>query len=160
MLGNHDWWSDAGSIRESLVKSGIHILENETTILSIGDHSKFNLIALGDDMTGHADQDTAFSKIKNNLPRIVLLHDPGALLDLSFQESFNLALAGHMHGGQVNIPFLGPLITPGRAPREWAKGWSDTEGGKLFVTNGIGTSILPVRFNAPPEVVIIDFGHF
>jgi predicted MPP superfamily phosphohydrolase len=160
VLGNHDWWSDETDIRETLINSGIHVLENESMIISIENQPTFNLIAVGDDMTGHANVVNAFSKIKNNLPKIVLLHDPGALLDLNPKETFNLAFAGHLHGGQVNLPFLGPLITPGRAPKEWSTGWTDTIWGKLFVTNGIGTSILPIRFNAPPEVVIIKFDHF
>ncbi len=108
-------------------------------------------------MTAHADIESAFKNTKNNFPKIVLAHDPGALLDLPPKKMFDLALAGHMHGGQVSLPFLGPLITPGRAPKEWARGWTDLSQGKLFVTNGIGTSILPVRLNAPPEVVILEF---
>ena len=156
VLGNHDWWNDANLVREQLRKVGIRVLENETITLSFGAHSRFNLIAVGDEMTGHANDKSAFLKIENNLPRIVLLHDPGALLDFSSEEKFDLALAGHLHGGQVNFPWIGPLITPGRAPRFWAQGWTNTDQGKLFVTNGIGTSILPIRFNAPPEVVVID----
>ncbi|MCM2354683.1 MAG: hypothetical protein NDI63_13780 [Pseudobdellovibrio sp.] len=61
-----------------------------------------------------------------------------------------------MHGGQVFIPGFGALVTPGAAPKSWAQGWVDFPMGKLFVSRGVGTSILPVRFNALPEYVILD----
>ncbi len=160
VLGNHDWWNNTDEIRSSIEKIGIRILENESILVSINDRSKFNLIAVGDDMTEHVDLENAFKNAKGDFPKIVLTHDPGALLDLPSEKTFDLALAGHMHGGQVSLPFFGPLITPGRAPKRWAKGWTDLPQGKLFVTNGIGTSILPIRFNVLPEVVIFEFEHF
>ena len=67
-----------------------------------------------------------------------------------------MTFAGHMHGGQVYIPGIGAIITPGDAPKNWANGWVDFKLGSLFVSKGIGTSIIPVRFNAPPEFVILS----
>ncbi len=53
------------------------------------------------------------------------------------------------------MPGIGAIVTPGRASRTWAKHeWIEFELGSLFVSSGIGTSILPIRLNAPPEYVV------
>ena len=151
VLGNHDWWNDGARIRESLEAHGIVVLENQAKLLKFGD-TRFWLVGVGDDMTEHADARRALSTIDTDDPRLLFMHDPAALMEQS--SPFVLALAGHMHGGQLRVPFLGALVTPGRAPRHWANGWVERPGGPLYVSKGIGTSILPFRLNAPPEFVI------
>jgi predicted MPP superfamily phosphohydrolase len=66
-----------------------------------------------------------------------------------------LTLAGHTHCGQVNLPFLGRLVAASPGSRRWSCGLYEDGGRKLFVTGGLGVSILPVRFRAPPEIVIL-----
>jgi predicted MPP superfamily phosphohydrolase len=66
-----------------------------------------------------------------------------------------LTLAGHTHGGQVNLPIVGRLVVPSEFGQRYACGHVIEEGRHLFVSSGIGTSIMPVRFGVPPEVVII-----
>ncbi len=82
------------------------------------------------------------------------MHDPPAIFQM--KEKFFFALAGHLHGGQVFIPGIGAIITPGSAPKDWAGGWVDFELGSLFVSKGIRASIIPVKFNAPTEFVILE----
>ena len=84
---------------------------------------------------------------------IGLMHNP---------DSFELArggealmIAGHTHGGQINIPGIGRRITSTRGGPKYAYGLIDVNGTPAFVTAGIGMSILPARFRAPPEIVII-----
>ena len=66
-----------------------------------------------------------------------------------------LTLAGHTHCGQVNLPILGRPILPSPASHRWPCGLYDEGGRMLFVPGGVGTSVLPVRFRAPPEIVIV-----
>ena len=70
-----------------------------------------------------------------------------------------LTLAGHTHGGQVNLPVLGRLIVPSRYGERYAIGHVHENGRDLFVTPGIGTSIVPVRFRVPPEISLITVGR-
>ena len=154
VLGNHDWWNEGDHIRKVLEASGIAVLENESRSIGLPNNFKFWLIGIGDDYTKHADLEKAFSKVTGAEPKIIFMHDPGILLDL--KRPFDFALAGHMHGGQVYVPGFGALIIPGRAPKEWAGGWANFEFGSLYVSKGVGTSILPVRFNALPEFVILS----
>lgn len=72
-------------------------------------------------------------------------------------KNVDLILAGHTHGGQVNLPFVGELIVPSGYGKKYAKGLIEENGKTMFLTKGIGTSILPVRFNCLPEIIVINF---
>lgn len=154
VLGNHDWWSDAVKIKRELSLNGFVVLENESQLIDIENGQKMNLIGIGDRFTNHSDPIKAFSQISEKYPSIVFMHDPASLFEI--KNKFFLALAGHTHGGQVYVPGIGAIITPTDAPRAWAKGWTEFELGSLYVSQGIGTSILPVRMNAPPEFLILS----
>lgn len=154
VLGNHDWWRDGDHIFQVLTSSGIKVLENDSQKIYLDEKNYFQLIGIGDHYTRHSNFEKAFQKTKEDETIITFMHDPGALLEL--KKKFNLAFAGHTHGGQLFIPGFGPIITPGKAPREWVRGWTDLPIGKLFVSVGIGTSIVPFRINTIPEFVILD----
>jgi hypothetical protein len=151
-LGNHDWWFDGPRVRRALEAQGIRVLDNEAATLSHGGQ-RFTLVGIGDDMTDHVDVRKALSGVDTRLPSVLMVHDPATLPDLPAGPA--LAFAGHTHGGQVALPFFGALITPGRAPRQHAYGWVDAGPVPAFVTSGVGTSILPVRFNRRPEYLIV-----
>jgi hypothetical protein len=155
-LGNHDWWfdHDGKRVRDALTSNGIRVLENESVTLS-HQGKPISLIGVGDDMTRHADVQKAVRGVAKGASSIVIVHDPATLPDLPAGPS--LAFAGHTHGGQVRLPLFGALITPGRAPREHAYGWVGADAGPVpaFVTAGVGTSILPLRFNCRPEYLIV-----
>lgn len=151
-LGNHDWWFDGPRVRRALEAKGIRVLDNEAaTLLHRG--QRFALIGVGDDMTNHVDVRRATSGVAAGLPALVMVHDPATLPELPAGPA--LAFAGHAHGGQVALPFFGALLTPGRAPRQHAYGWVDAGPVPAFVTSGVGTSILPVRFNRRPEYLVV-----
>jgi predicted MPP superfamily phosphohydrolase len=85
--------------------------------------------------------------------RLLLMHYPGTANELRGQR-FDLILAGHSHGGQVRLPFLGALIVPdGVGPYDL--GFYDTPGGPLYVNAGIGTYRIPVRWNCRPEITVV-----
>lgn len=154
VLGNHDWWNDSDLIRKSLIENGIQVLENNAMKIKFGADYYFWLVGIGDAFTHHADVTKALSLVNTKDPQILFMHDPAAIFQT--KNNFFLALAGHMHGGQVYIPGIGAILTPGAAPKSWAQGKIDFKYGTLFVSRGVGTSILPVRINAPPEYVILD----
>jgi len=90
-------------------------------------------------------------------PRVVLAHNPDIVLDIADLALTPpaLVLAGHTHGGQVRVPLWGPLYTGTALPRSYASGSSVYRGIPLFVTVGVGTSVVPARFLVRPEVVIV-----
>jgi uncharacterized protein len=154
VLGNHDWWNDAPEVRKQLTEKGIRVLDNESLQLGVGS-ATFNLVGIGDAHTEHANPLLAFQGINKALPTIAFMHDASALL-LDPAVHFDMAFSGHTHGGQVFLPLLGALIVPGRAPSKWAYGDVTLPQGQLRVSSGIGTSIFPIRFNMPPEYLVVE----
>jgi uncharacterized protein len=151
-LGNHDWWHDGEQVRQALTVAGITVLENAAVPLPSAAGPLW-LVGIGDDMTGHAQPERAFAGIPADARLIVMMHDPANAPALPARSL--VAFAGHTHGGQIRLPFFGTLLTPGRAPRQHAFGWIPDVPAPTFVTAGVGTSILPVRFNCPPETVVL-----
>ena len=154
-LGNHDWWHNGTQIGQALEQNGIRVIENGAIPLSTTS-GKIWLVGIGDDMTGHAQAAKAIAAAPADAQLIVMMHDPANAPDLPPQTL--VAFAGHTHGGQVRLPFFGAPITPGRAPRQHAYGWIPGAPAPTWVTSGVGTSILPVRFNCPPETVTLRLG--
>ena len=153
-LGNHDWWHPGPSVRAALEHQGIRVLENEAIPLPVKAGTVPWLVGIGDDMTDHAQVSKAFAQLPADVPSIVMMHDPANAPELPPGPS--VAFAGHTHGGQVRLPWIGALITPGRAPRRHAYGWIEAGPVPTYVTAGVGTSILPIRLNCPPEFVVLS----
>ncbi len=152
VLGNHDYYKDGEKIKRALNKAGIKVLENANEQIEI----KGKRISIA----GIEDLITGFPNIRKTLkgtskPTILLSHQPDIYYKVP--EEVNLILAGHTHGGQVVIPFIGAVVVPSRYGAKFASGFFDEEGRKMIVTKGIGTSILPIRFNCMPEIVVIEF---
>lgn len=151
VLGNHDAWYGERRIRTLLDKANITVLNNQNKIIEAG-NAKFCLIGLADAFTGMPDK-MAFSDCPAGYDIISFMHSPDSFSLLP--SSTDLALAGHTHGGQINIPFIGRRVTSTKAGRKYAYGLIDLGRFPAFVTSGIGTSILPARFRARPEIVLI-----
>ena len=99
----------------------------------------------------------AWPRPPSNGPAVLLSHRPDAILAPQ-ARSCHVVLAGHTHGGQVALPGIGPILRHSRLPRRQTTGlvpWPD--GRTLVVSRGLGTSELPVRFGARPEVVRVLF---
>jgi predicted MPP superfamily phosphohydrolase len=148
-LGNHDWWHDGAKFAAAFAKHGIQVLENDAIALK---DTQLWVVGIGDDFTGHSQPKRAVAKLPPGAQSLVLMHDPASMEDLPAVTG--LVVAGHTHGGQVFLPFIGAPIVPGAAPRNWAYGWIEHGINRMYVTSGLGVSILPVRFNMRPEWVM------
>ncbi|WP_418118065.1 metallophosphoesterase [Variovorax sp. 350MFTsu5.1] len=149
VLGNHDWWHGGQRTAEALAAQGIRVLENTSARLPGHD---IWVAGIGDHSTGHSDPMRALAGIPADAATLVMMHDPFSFATMP--RTRGLVVASHTHGGQVSIPGYGALIVPGAAPREWAYGWIAHKGRRMYVTSGLGVSILPVRFNMRPEWVM------
>lgn len=153
VLGNHDWWEDGQGMWRALEQQNIKVLENNVVHVSRDDGS-FWLAGLADDTTRKPDLDATLAQVDNFDPVIMLAHDPAAFMTMN--DIPVVTLCGHTHGGQIVIPYVMPLVVPGRAPMKYAYGHIHEQERDLIVSSGIGTSILPVRFGRRPEVVEIN----
>jgi predicted MPP superfamily phosphohydrolase len=152
VLGNHEEMNDAPGMRKALEDVGIRVLDNDAIRLHSDRHDIW-IAGLSDDTTTRPDWDKVVGKITDNAPVILMAHDPGIFLD-GHQRPV-ITVAGHTHGMQVNIPVLRNLIGNRftRAPLRFNHGLIHEDGRYMEVTSGIGTSVVPFRFNAPPEIV-------
>jgi predicted MPP superfamily phosphohydrolase len=152
VLGNHDWYLDGLRVKRALEAVGIRVLENDVQEVRRNEQSIW-LAGIGDLWTGHTEIQSTLRKIPPKQNVVVLTHNPDIFPELPAEIS--LTLAGHTHGGQVNIPLLGRLQVPSRFGQRYAAGVIEEAGKHLFVTTGIGTSLIPVRFRVPPEIAIL-----
>jgi predicted MPP superfamily phosphohydrolase len=152
VLGNHDWWLDAPRVRAALESHGIPVLEDAATQVH-GDACDFWLVGIGDYWEGKHDVPAALANVEGSAPVLVFTHNPDIFPDIPARV--NLTIAGHTHGGQVYIPFIGRPVVPSRYGQRYAIGHVVEQGRHLFVSSGIGTSIIPVRFLVPPEVSLL-----
>ncbi|HEY2961618.1 MAG TPA: metallophosphoesterase [Pyrinomonadaceae bacterium] len=152
VLGNHDWWYNAQKVRSALEANGIRVLENEfTRIDSRG--GPFFLVGLADLWEGEQRIQETIASIPPGAPVIALTHNPDIFPQLP--QRVTLLLAGHTHGGQVRFPLIGSVVQSSRYGERYVAGHVVENGHHLFVTTGIGTSIAPVRFGVPPEIVLL-----
>lgn len=152
VLGNHDWYMDGNKMRRELEKAGITVLENENIHLKIDGKDLF-IAGLADDKTRSPDFIRALAK--TDMKKTLLVSHTPDIFDLIPQE-IPLTLSGHTHGGQVAVPFYGPLLVPSKFGRRFAGGEYHEEGRRIIVSRGLGTSILPVRFNCLPEILVLE----
>lgn len=153
VLGNHDWWKNGADVTKHLQEAGVTVLEDESREINVGD-CKLWIAGIGDLDEARHDVPKTFADIPNDAtPVIALMHNP--MLFPQVPERAELTLAGHTHGGQINLPVVG-------SPAFWFKHdqysayinglYAKRNGQQLFVTPGIGTSIMPMRLGVPPEI--------
>ena len=164
VLGNHDGWYDDASVRSELERAGITVLENE--IRSIEKNGqKFRLLGLKDHLklSSWINFDNDIRKVVAKSEPvgdfIVLEHSPDILEVLNYHKTlgkdFKLMLSGHTHGGQVWFPVLGTPVVPSSYGQKYSYGHKRENEMDIFVTSGVGTSILPFRFMMPPEIAVL-----
>lgn len=146
--GNWESWEPIEGLQQILKDNQIKDLTNKAHKLDEG----LWLVGFDDIEEGKPNLDEVFALPKSDI-KIGLFHSPKFFNEIYIHT--NLNLAGHSHGGQVRIPFLGSIWTP-EGTGSYDQGWFEIKNSKLFVSRGIGTSILPVRFFCSPELAIIE----
>ena len=152
VLGNHDWWFNGNRVITALEANGIKVLEDGVTELKYQSGS-FWLVGLGDLWTRPQRIEQTISQVPEGRPIIAITHNPDTFPKLPSRVS--LLLAGHTHGGQVWFPLIGAVVQPSDYGQRYARGHVFEQNHHLFITTGIGTSIMPVRFCVPPEIVLL-----
>jgi len=151
VLGNHDSWFNRQSITTALQDAGVAALWNRHIVIRRSAGAVV-IAGVADAWTGEPDFAATLDGAPAHTDTIVLSHSPDTFADMPIGPA--LMLAGHGHCGQVTIPLIGRPILPLRNKRYGCR--LIEEGGKtMYVTAGIGTSIAPVRFLNPPEIVLI-----
>ncbi|WP_439544362.1 metallophosphoesterase [Hyphomicrobium sp.] len=178
VLGNHDWWEDievqerrGGPIkaRQALEAAGIPVYENDAVrlekdglpfwVAGLGDQWAFwptvdpnTFDFRGDAYEGVDDLDGTLEKVTDDAPVLLMVHEPDIFPEVPKRVA--LTLAGHTHGGQVRVFGYAPVV-PSRYGQRYLFGHIVEEERNLIVSAGLGCSSLPIRFGAPPEIVLV-----
>ncbi|MCP4911862.1 MAG: metallophosphoesterase [Oligoflexia bacterium] len=148
--GNWEYWEPIEGLEELLKRNHIVYLNNKIQKVDS------NLFIVGfDDIEGEPDT-SIIERLSSNSLNIGLFHSPTFFNQIP--KNIQLSLAGHSHGGQIKIPFLGPLWFPAGVDN-YIEGWYKRENIELYVNRGIGNSILPIRFNCRPELTIFNIEY-
>ena len=149
-LGNHDHWTDARGVTKHLESAGIRVLINEGFRLESAP-APFWLAGVDDHMVGKTDLPAA---MKGSFPdefKLLLAHNP-IIFRRTVRAGVDLTLSGHTHGGQVKVRDPQKRILP---KRKLSSGLHRRHDSQIYITRGIGTVVLPVRFQCPPEVSLL-----
>ena len=153
-LGNWEYYGAVtGPAAETYRSAGAELLVNAARVVRV-DGASLALVGLDDPVVGRPDVTRARAGLEPNDPELWLVHAPGFM---SHPHAPALAapagvLAGHTHGGQIRLPFVPPLTPQGSGP--YVAGWYRDAFAPLYVSRGIGTTMIPARFCCPPELAI------
>lgn len=150
VIGNHDDYHNASKITRELERFGIKVLTNEVAAIDV-DGEKVNIWGIEDFWKRRQVPVEVYNAIPEKKNIIAITHNPDTL----FQTPDGIAtmFAGHSHGGQLNWPFFGPIMIVN--DKRFADGHALVDGKNVYVTSGVGTSVIPFRFRVPPEIAVV-----
>lgn len=156
VLGNHDLYKSQGW-PEALVATGIPVLRNEVKKVDCRGQ-KFWIAGLDEWWFGRPDIAKIVSSVTDKDPVIMMTHNPDAFVDVP--ASMALTVAGHTHGGQIRLPFIGavPFVVPSDYGTRFVYGHIQEQGKDMIVSSGLGMTGLPLRFLCPPEITVVTLG--
>ena len=164
VLGNHDAWYSDSNVAAELTNLGYTVLQNQAKVIE-KDGQRFTILGLKDHMKAVNWQEfsnenkQALENIGDTVNVIAIEHSPDVLPmitgDLAISPNLKLIIAGHTHGGQIWLPIIGSPVVPSSYGQKYAYGHIQDRGVDMFVTTGIGTSVLPFRFLVPPEIAVL-----
>ncbi len=150
-LGNHDHWTNAEMVASEFRRAGINVLINEGFRFEARGAS-FWLCGVDDYMVGKTDLRAALRGSFPDEMKLLLAHNP-VIVRQAARYGVDLVLSGHTHGGQVKIRDEDKRILPRRRFKNGLHYRKDTQ---IYITRGIGTVVLPVRFGCPPEISLLE----
>ncbi|MBC7541733.1 MAG: metallophosphoesterase [Candidatus Sericytochromatia bacterium] len=151
VLGNHDHWGGQRGAEDACDRHGIELLTNTHRMIELGD-DKLCLAGVADLWCDEPDIVAAVAGVPDDVPRIVLSHNPEYVEDMA-AERVDLMLSGHTHGGQVRL--FGKEFSHGSYGRKYMKGLVDAGNTQVYISRGLGTSVVPFRIGVPPEISLI-----
>lgn len=166
--GNHEYWNtDLDGWLAELDERGLEMLQNEMVTFTIKGID-INILGLDESHAapGSNESKGLFSDLeKMEGIKLVLAHYPEnfALIgERSYEHhSFDLLLTGHAHGGQIILPFIGGLISPGEGlDPKYYEGMHEGKNSRMIISRGLGNSIIPIRIFNRPEIVVLDLSEF
>lgn len=150
-LGNHDHWTDADLLTHLFRGEGIKVLINEGLRFEARGAS-FWLAGVDDYMVGKTDVPAALRGSFPDEMKLLLAHNP-IIFREAVRAGIDLTLSGHTHGGQIKIRDEEKRIL---RRRKLSSGLHKRKNSQVYITRGIGTVVLPMRYQCPPEISLLE----
>jgi len=152
-LGNHEhWFGKSREVSAVFRRHNIPLLDNAHRVIQT-EQGPLAVAGIDDLRSGRPDLDAALRGIDPSIPTLLLSHRP-EIFPLAARHGIPLTLAGHWHGGQIKLSFLGVDLSIAHAFSPYPEGLYRISDSHLYVSRGIGTTATPIRLNAPPEVTL------
>jgi len=153
VLGNHDHYTDRELTTRALEQNHISVLNNANTTLRRGS-DVLQLSGIDDWSWAGTNWQRALYGLGQKLTTVLLSHQP-RVLDFAETENVGLILSGHTHGGQIDLPLIGPPARFATSELKYARGLFRRGNTQLYVSRGTGVIGLPLRFGARPEIAVL-----
>ena len=171
VMGNHEYnclshrgksstyygtFDGSNVVLRTLERLNVRMLNNESVEVPLEEGGPLFIAGIDDACSGHDNLESALPKTSQKSSVILLAHDPSVILD-NRSSYANLIVSGHTHGGQIRLPFIGPLpALPTQLPRSYDQGIFPLDGNTtLAITRGVGETGPRARLFAPPEILVL-----
>jgi predicted MPP superfamily phosphohydrolase len=155
VLGNHEnWYAGKEALRAIFDRYGVPLLQNEHRIVET-ERGSIAVAGIDDLRNGKPDLEAALAGIEPAVPTILLSHRP-EIFPQAARRGVSLTLSGHYHGGQIKLGLPGAGVSLAHLRTPYPEGLYRIGASQLYVSRGVGTTFTPVRFNAPPEVTLVN----
>lgn len=153
VLGNHDHWrNETALLKDALVQSKVTNLDNQVYILERGTE-KLTFAGIDDPYVGKPNLKQVIRQLPDDSAAILLVHEPDYIDRSAKTQKFALQLSGHSHGGQIRIPFFGPVVLP-PGGKKYFVGLNQVDNTIEYTNRGLGMTGIPFRFNSRPEITV------
>ena len=152
VLGNHDYWTNSEAIRQMLFSCGITDLTNTVFTLT-REKANLHICGVDDIWRGDVRLDDVIAQLNDDTAAILMAHEPDFADTSAATGRFDLQISGHTHGGQVNLPLIGPPVRP-YLGQKYPIGLYKIREMFQYTNRGVGMARLPIRFNCPPEITV------
>jgi uncharacterized protein len=153
IMGNHELWTNANVVQKAFEQQGMPLLINQGVTLHRGEEQIY-LAGLDDGWSGHPDLDAALADAVYGETVILLYHEPDLADQIAQDGRVAVQLAGHSHGGQIQLSPGHPIYTP-YLSWKYPQGLYQVGDLWLYTNRGIGVTNIPWRYNCPPEITLI-----
>lgn len=158
IYGNHDHGGYGTEYYHQIMNdAGFTVLQNEEKRIRLLDHSEISIFGIDDMLLGKPEINRTLQHAQQDVYTIVLVHEPDIAPKIA-NFPINLQLSGHSHGGQVQLPFFGAIVTPALA-NNYIEGFYHIEELLLYVNRGLGRTRVPFRFMSRPEISSFTLQH-
>ncbi|MDB5319416.1 MAG: putative metallophosphoesterase [Phycisphaerales bacterium] len=165
VMGNHDWWGGGELTKWAFAKERLPLIDNARMFVTpqrrLAKEAKDGLClaGVGDLWEDKCVYDKALGDVPGGMPRILLSHNPDVAEEPQFLQSglrVDLMLSGHTHGGQICLPGVGAPVTNSAYGQKYAKGLVAGPVCPVFISRGLGMTVMPVRVGVRPEIAVIE----